>query len=66
MQGSRCQGFLGVLDPPMCPRATVIIPGHLRSKNKPEDEVKDLKASIGKKNFIIFFLIVLVALMFLY
>ncbi|KAD6119021.1 hypothetical protein E3N88_10292 [Mikania micrantha] len=43
----RCQGFLGWLDPPMCPRATVIIPGLLRSKNKLEDEVKQLKATIG-------------------
>ncbi|KAL8223915.1 hypothetical protein R6Q57_019390 [Mikania cordata] len=59
-------GGLGWLDPPMCPRATVIIPGLLRSKNKLEDEVKELKATIGKNNFIIFFLIVLVALMFLY
>ncbi|KAL8252408.1 hypothetical protein R6Q59_036101 [Mikania micrantha] len=66
MEASRYQGFLGLLDPPMCPRVTVIIPGLLRSKNKLEDEVKELKATIGKKNFIIFFLIVLVALMFMY
>ncbi|KAL8232537.1 hypothetical protein R6Q57_002315 [Mikania cordata] len=37
-EASRCQGFLGWLDPPMCPQATVIIPGLLRSKNKLEDE----------------------------
>ncbi|KAL8244416.1 hypothetical protein R6Q59_010674 [Mikania micrantha] len=56
-EASRCRGFLGWLDPPMCPRATVIIPGLLRSKNKLKDEVKQLKATIGKKNFIIFFFI---------
>ncbi|KAL8197679.1 hypothetical protein R6Q57_024327 [Mikania cordata] len=63
---SRCQSFLGWLDPPMCPRAIVVIPGLLRSKNKLEDEVKQLKATIGKKNFIIFFFIVPKGLMFLF
>ncbi|KAL8218048.1 hypothetical protein R6Q57_021421, partial [Mikania cordata] len=47
------------LDPPMCPRAIVIILGLLRSKNKLEEELKQLKDTIGKKNTIIFVLIVM-------
>ncbi|KAL8256364.1 hypothetical protein R6Q59_031431 [Mikania micrantha] len=66
VQASRCQGFLGWLDPPMCPRAVVIIPGLMKSKNKLEDEIKQLKAIIGKKNTIIFVSIVVVVLMIMF
>nr|KAJ0228174.1 hypothetical protein LSAT_V11C100031460 [Lactuca sativa] len=40
--GSRC-GFLGWVDPPMCQRSTVIIPGLLRTMNRYEVEVGQLK-----------------------
>nr|KAJ0192462.1 hypothetical protein LSAT_V11C800402040 [Lactuca sativa] len=55
--GSRC-GFLGWFDPPMCQRSTVIIPGLLRTMNRYEVEVGQLKMCL-LASWVLFMLFVL-------
>ena len=56
-QDAGCPRFLGWVDPPMCARARVIIPGLLKSKNKDEEQIKKLKVKLKKRNRVIVLLL---------
>jgi len=58
------RGFVGWLDPPMCPRALHVIPGLLRGRNRIEQERDELKAKNRRKDMIIFMLLIILGLLF--
>ncbi|KAL4581593.1 hypothetical protein LXL04_006116 [Taraxacum kok-saghyz] len=50
---NRC-AFFGWLDPPMCARSVMIIPGLLRNINNGEEVIKNLNEEIVKWNMLMF------------
>ncbi|XP_071735921.1 uncharacterized protein [Rutidosis leptorrhynchoides] len=54
IEGSRCR-FVGWYDPPMCERATMIIPGLLDSKNKSDAIAKTARREAAILKILLFF-----------